>query len=56
MLNILGDFIHFDGINLQPVTSGETGHVLDADTRYTKIVDVGYVHTSAAGKLVQDDA
>ena len=51
MLNILGDFIHFDGINLQPVTSGG-GHVLDADTRYTKIVDVSMSIVREAVKMM----
>ena len=51
MLNILGDFIHFDGINLQPVTSGNF-HVLDADTRYTKIVDVAMSIVREAVKMM----
>ena len=51
MLNILGDFIHFDGINLQPVTSGNF-HVLDADTRYTKIVDVSMSIVREAVKMM----
>jgi hypothetical protein len=51
LLNILGDFIHFDGINLQPVTSGG-GHVLDADTRYTKIVDVSMSIVREAVKMM----
>jgi len=51
LLNILGDFIHFDGINLQPVTSGNF-HVLDADTRYTKIVDVAMSIVREAVKMM----
>jgi hypothetical protein len=51
LLNILGDFIHFDGINLQPITSGG-GHVLDADTRYTKIVDVSMSIVREAVKMM----
>ena len=51
VLNILGDFIHFDGINLQPVTSGG-GHILDADTRYTKIVDVAMSIVREAVKMM----
>ena len=51
MLNILGDFIHFDGIHLQPVTSGNF-HVLDADTRYTKIVDVAMSIVREAVKMM----
>ncbi len=37
MLLQLGDFLHFDGI--LPVTPGH-GHVLDADTRFAKVVRV----------------
>jgi len=51
LLNILGDFIHFDGINLQPITSGNF-HVLDADTRYTKIVDVAMSIVREAVKMM----
>ncbi|EMQ5934281.1 TPA: hypothetical protein HNO18_06775 [Escherichia coli] len=38
LLVLLGDFFHFDG--LSPVTP-EHGNVLDADTRYSKLVYVG---------------
>lgn len=37
ILNQLGDFLHFD--SLKPLTP-EHGHVLDADSRYQKIVEV----------------
>ena len=38
LLVLLGDFFHFDG--LTPITP-ERGNVLDADTRYSKLVYVG---------------
>lgn len=38
LLVLLGDFFHFDG--LTPVTP-EHGNILDADTRYSKLVYVG---------------
>lgn len=38
VINIQGDFLHTDG--LTPVTPGH-GHVLDADSRYSKMVAVG---------------
>jgi len=37
VLNQLGDFVHFDG--LLAITSA-SGHILDADTRYSKLVDL----------------
>lgn len=37
ILNQLGDFLHFD--SLKPLTP-EHGHILDADSRYQKIVEV----------------
>ena len=37
IVNIQGDFLHFDG--LKPVTP-EHGHVLDADSRFSKVVSV----------------
>jgi hypothetical protein len=37
ILNIQGDFLHIDG--LLPVTPGH-GHVLDADSRYSKMIQV----------------
>ena len=37
ILNQLGDFLHWDG--LLAITS-QSGHVLDADTRYSKLVDL----------------
>lgn len=37
IVNIQGDFLHFDG--LKPVTPTH-GHVLDADSRFGKVVDV----------------
>lgn len=37
VINIGGDFLHFDG--LLPITP-TSGHVLDADSRFSKIVDV----------------
>ena len=37
IVNQLGDFLHFDG--LKPVTP-EHGHLLDADSRYQKMVEV----------------
>ena len=38
IINQLGDFLHTDG--LKPVTPGH-GHVLDADSRYQKMSEVG---------------
>lgn len=38
MLNQLGDFLHYDGI-LGPMTP-MSGHVLDSDTRYSKLVEL----------------
>jgi hypothetical protein len=40
VVNIGGDFLHFDG--LLPVTP-TSGHVLDADSRFGKVVDVAIV-------------
>ncbi len=37
VVSILGDFLHYDG--LKPVTPAH-GHVLDADTRYFKMINV----------------
>lgn len=37
LLNELGDFVHFD--SMKPVTA-EHGHILDADSRYQKVVKV----------------
>lgn len=37
VVNQLGDFLHFDG--LQPVTPA-SGHLLDADSRFSKVVSV----------------
>jgi hypothetical protein len=37
IVNVQGDFLHFDG--LKPVTP-EHGHVLDADSRFSKVVSV----------------
>jgi hypothetical protein len=37
LINQLGDFLHFD--SLKPVTP-EHGHVLDADSRYQKMVEI----------------
>lgn len=37
IVNQLGDFLHFD--SLRPVTP-EHGHILDADSRYQKVVEV----------------
>lgn len=37
VVNQLGDFLHFD--SLQPVTP-TSGHILDADSRYQKVVEV----------------
>lgn len=37
LLNQLGDFLHFD--SMKPVTA-EHGHILDADSRYQKVVKV----------------
>lgn len=37
VLNQLGDFLHFDGLSaITPMS----GHLLDADTRYAKVVDL----------------
>lgn len=38
MLNQLGDFLHYDGI-LGPLTP-MSGHILDSDTRYSKLVEL----------------
>jgi len=35
----LGDFLHFDGINLEPKTAASM-HILDASGRYAQLVDV----------------
>jgi len=37
IVNVQGDFLHFDG--LKPVTP-EHGHILDADSRFSKVVSV----------------
>jgi hypothetical protein len=37
MLNQLGDFLHWDGIL---AVTPQSGHVLDADTRYSKLVEL----------------
>lgn len=37
VISILGDFLHYDG--LKPVTPAH-GHVLDADTRYFKMINI----------------
>lgn len=37
VISILGDFLHYDG--LKPITPAH-GHVLDADTRYFKMINI----------------
>ena len=49
MLNQLGDFLHWDG--LLAVTP-MSGHVLDADTRYEKLVDLSMEIMAQAVKIM----
>jgi hypothetical protein len=47
----LGDFLHFD--SLYPVTSNpSTSHILDADTRFARVVDVAIELNRAAIELM----
>jgi hypothetical protein len=49
VLNQLGDFLHWDG--LLAVTAA-SGHVLDADTRYSKLVDLTMAIMSDAVRIM----
>lgn len=49
VLNQMGDFLHWDGLD---AVTPSSGHILDADTRYGKVVDLAMLVMCDAIKLM----